>query len=95
MPIIAHNFTYMQGMDINVIKHIYIMVTENWLVFYRKHVYHFNEITNISIFTEKVLENLKTTEVNLQARCTKFLRNMQHTEKLYWNNLNKVQSKFK
>lgn len=71
------------------------MVTENWLVFYRKHVYHFNEITNISIFTEKVLENLKNTEVTLQPRCTKFLRNMQHTEKLYWNNLNKVQSKLK
>lgn len=94
-PIIAHNFTYIQCMDINTVKHIYIMVMENWLVFRRKHVYPLNKITNISIFTEKVLENLKHTEIILQLRCTKFLRKKQHTQELYWNNPKKVQSKFK
>lgn len=60
-------------------------------MFFRKHVYPLNKITNIFIFTEKVLENLEHTEIILQLRHTKFLRNMQHTQELYWNN----QKKFK
>lgn len=39
-------------------------------------------MTNIAIFTEKVLENAKHKEIILRLRRTKVLRNEQHTQEL-------------
>lgn len=77
-------------------------IMSNWLVFPRKHVnrttIQVNKITNISIFTKNVLEDLKSHKNHSEAESYKILKKHAAHTRTYTETIQKkkkVVSKFK